>query len=62
MEKQKDFKKIEEKMDYMISILKDLLVVELRREGKKEGDIRRVVKINNNRIYLLTKGKKQEKK
>lgn len=52
--------KIETKLDLIILLLKDLLVLELRKRGKTREEIREVLKMDTNRISLLMKGEKKK--
>ncbi len=54
--------KIEEKLDAIISLLKDLLVIKLKELGKTQPKIQKIMKMNMNRINQLIKEPKQQKK
>jgi hypothetical protein len=59
---QKNNNKIERKLDAIILLLKDLLVIELKKLGKTQPEIQKIVKIDINRINQLVKETKQKKR
>jgi hypothetical protein len=59
---QKNNNKIERKLDAIILLLKDLLVIELKKLGKTQPEIQKIVKIDINRINQLVKENKQKKR
>jgi len=62
MKLKKNSNKIEEKLDSIISLLKDLSVVELKKLGKTQPEIQKIMKMDMNRISQLIKETKEMKK
>jgi hypothetical protein len=57
----KNNNKIEEKFDSIILLLKDLLVIELKKLGKTQPEIQKITKMDMNRINQLVKESKKKK-
>jgi len=62
MKLKKNNNKIEEKLNLIISLLKDLLVIELKKIGKTQSDIQKIMKMDMNRISQLIKESKTKER
>jgi hypothetical protein len=57
----KNNNKIEKKLDSIILLLKDLLAIELKKLGKTQPEIQKIIKMDRNRINQLVKKLRRNK-